>query len=678
MTVTSTTCPFCAVGCGMLLDAQNGRHVEVHPDRLHPVSRGQLCAKGWNATQFLRSPDRLTRPLVRRHGVLEPATWDEALTVAAGALAAARREGGADAVGVIASARAANEDAFAAMKLARAVLGTNNVDHCARVCHAPSVAGLRRTLGSGAMTNPIADIDRADCLLVAGADSTENHPIIGARMLEAHGRGVPLIVIDPRRTRLARAADLHLAPRLGTDIPLVNGMIHAIFAHGWEDRAYLAARCEHVEALRAAVAPFTPTSVARTTGVAAADIVQAARLYAESRRAFLAYGLGITQHVSGTENVIALSNLALVCGHVGVDGGGINPLRGQNNVQGACDVGGLPNVYTGYQSVVDPNVRKKFEDAWGHPLSGTAGLTLPDIFDAIRKGKIKAVYCIGENPAVSEADITHAREALEKLEFLVCQDIFLNDTGEMAHVVLPAASFAEKDGTFTNTERRVQRVRKALGLPGSARPDWLITAQIAQKMGAKGFDWPSPAAVMDEVARLTPSYGGISFERIEKGGLQWPCPTKEHPGTPILHKEVFSRGKGRFMPLEYRPPRELPDEDFPLTLTTKRSLYQYHTGTMTRKVEGLNTLLGEEFVEINPVDAAQLSITDGEWVGVASRRGEVRAKAKVSQITPPGVVSMDFHFAESPVNRLTNPALDPVSKIPEFKACAVRVAKETK
>ncbi len=373
---------------------------------------------------------------------------------------------------------------------------------------------------------------------------------------------------------------------------------------------------------------------------------------------------------------LATANLAMLTGNIGKPSTGVNPLRGQNNVQGACDMGGLPNVYTGYQSVVDPNVKKKFEDAWGHTLSGTAGLTLPDIFDAIHKGKIKAVYCIGENPAVTEADTSHAREALEKLEMFVCQDIFLNDTGELAHVILPATSFAEKDGTFTNTERRVQRVRKALDPPGSARPDWLITAQIAQKMGAKGFDWQSPSEIMDEINRLTPSYGGITFERIEKGGLQWPCPTKEHPGTAILHKEVFSRGKGKFMPLEYRPPRELPDDQFPLTLTTKRSLYHYHTGTMTRKVEGLNTLLPEEFVEINPSDAGKLTVADGEWVKVASRRGEVRVKAKVTQLTPVGVVSMDFHFAESPVNRLTNPAFDPVSKIPEFKACAVRVEKE--
>ncbi len=532
------------------------------------------------------------------------------------------------------------------------------------------------SFGSGAMTNSIHEIGDAACIVAVGTNTTEAHPVIGLEPVRAVRNGAKLIVINPREIKLCRYATLWLRQKPGTDVALLMGMARVIVDEGLADEAFVKDRCENFEAFKESLKAFDLETVSQTTGVPAEDIQKAARVYATTKPGSILYAMGITQHAHGTDNVLATANLAMLTGNIGKPSTGVNPLRGQNNVQGACDMGGLPNVYTGYQSVVDPNVKKKFEDAWGHTLSGTAGLTLPDIFDAIHKGKIKAVYCIGENPAVTEADTSHAREALEKLEMFVCQDIFLNDTGELAHVILPATSFAEKDGTFTNTERRVQRVRKALDPPGSARPDWLITAQIAQKMGAKGFDWQSPSEIMDEINRLTPSYGGITFERIEKGGLQWPCPTKEHPGTAILHKEVFSRGKGKFMPLEYRPPRELPDDQFPLTLTTKRSLYHYHTGTMTRKVEGLNTLLPEEFVEINPSDAGKLTVADGEWVKVASRRGEVRVKAKVTQLTPVGVVSMDFHFAESPVNRLTNPAFDPVSKIPEFKACAVRVEKE--
>jgi len=385
--------------------------------------------------------------------------------------------------------------------------------------------------------------------------------------------------------------------------------------------------------------------------------------------------MGITQHTHGTDNVIALANLAMLTGNIGKPSTGVNPLRGQNNVQGACDMGALPNVYTAYQSVADSAIRAKFEDAWGGSLPDTPGLALTQIFQAPYTEQIKAMYLVGENPVLSDADASHVEQVLANLEFLVVQDVFLSETAKLAHVVLPAASFAERDGTFTNTERRVQRVRQAIEPVGDSKPDWWITCQIARRMGAQGFDFAHPSEIMDEIARLSPSYGGISYDRLEKEGLQWPCPTPEHPGTPILHTAGFTRGKGRFTPLEYKPPMELPDDEYPLTLTTGRSPYHFHTGTITRKVKGLNQLMGEGPVEISPGDAEALGISEGETVKVISRRGQVMTKAKVTNACPAGVTYMTFHFAESPVNRLTNPAFDPVAKIPEYKVCAVRIEK---
>ncbi len=385
--------------------------------------------------------------------------------------------------------------------------------------------------------------------------------------------------------------------------------------------------------------------------------------------------MGITQHTHGTDNVLATANLAMLTGNIGKPSTGVNPLRGQNNVQGACDTGALPNVYTGYQRVDDPKVNEKFEAAWNCSLWTWPGLTLTEIFQAAQQGQIKALYLAGENPVLSDPDSRHVKEALEKLEFLVVQDVFLSETARLADVVLPAATFAEKDGTYTNTERRVQRGRKAIEPVGDSRPDWWITCQIAKRMGGKGFDFGHPSEIMEEIARLTPSYGGISYRRLEKEGLQWPCPTREHPGTPILHADRFLRGKGRFIPLEYKPPVESPDDEYPLILTTERSLYHYHTGTLTRKAEGLNVLRGEELVEMNPLDAKTLGLSGGDRVKVISRRGEVIASVKITPVSPPGVVSMTFHFAESPTNILTNPAIDPVAKIPELKVCAVRVEK---
>jgi predicted molibdopterin-dependent oxidoreductase YjgC len=444
------------------------------------------------------------------------------------------------------------------------------------------------------------------------------------------------------------------------------------------DSEFIEQRCENFDAFKESLRNYPLGLVEHITGVSGEKIAEGARMYATSGPACILYAMGITQHTHGTDNVIATANLAMLTGNIGKPGSGVNPLRGQNNVQGACDVGALPNVYPGYQAVSDQAIREKFEVAWGCDLNPEPGKTLTEIIPAAQQGKIKAIYLMGENPYLSDPDASHVREALKRLEFFVVQDIFLSETAELADLVLPATSFAEKDGTFTNTERRVQRVRKAIEPRGNSRPDWQITCQIARSMGAKGFDFNHPSQIQDEIASVTPSYGGINYSRLEEDSLQWPCPTDEHPGTQILHTGLFSRGKGHFVPLEYRPSDELPDDEYPLILTTDRSLFQFHTGTMTRKVRGLNVFRGEELVAIHPADAEALGIDDGDTVLVTSRRGEVTAKARVTDSSLKGTVAMTFHFVESPTNELTNPAFDPVAKIPEFKICAVRIRKNGK
>ncbi|TET26354.1 MAG: formate dehydrogenase subunit alpha [Dehalococcoidia bacterium] len=669
-----TTCPYCGVGCGIYLGIRDGKVIAVRGDRENPVNRGSLCVKGrFGVAEFIHHPQRLTTPLIRWGGKLVAAGWEEALDLIAARLASYQ----GDEVAVISSAKGTNEDNYIIQKFARTVLGTNNVDHCARLCHAPTVAGLAQSFGSGAMTNSISEIADAAAILAIGTNTSAAHPIIGEEVKRAVRRGAKLIVANPRQIELCRFADLWLQHSLGSDVALLMGMMRVIVNEGLLDKSFIEKRCENFDAFAKSLEGFDLDFAERISGVPAQKIIEAARIYATNRPATILYAMGITQSSHGTDNVIATANLAMLTGNIGQPSSGVNPLRGQNNVQGACDMGALPDVYPGYQSVGDPAIRQKFESAWSCSLPPEPGLTLTEILQAAYQKKIKAVYLMGENPALSDPDAGHVRESLKKLELLVVQDVFLSETAQLADVVLPAASFAEKDGTFTNTERRVQLVRKAIEPIGDSKPDWLITCQIGQRLGGKGFAFTHPSQIMDEITRLTPSYGGISYERLENEGLQWPCPTPQHPGTPILHKEQFTRGKGKFMPLEYKPPMELADDDYPLLLTTERSLYQYHTGTLTRKVKGLNILRGEELVEINPADALALGVADGDKVKVVSRRGEVVAKARVTEASPPGVISMSFHFAESPTNLLTNPALDPVSKIPELKVCAVRVEKVT-
>lgn len=524
------------------------------------------------------------------------------------------------------------------------------------------------------MTNGINEIINADTLFVIGSNTTENHPVIGAKIKQARMKGAKIIVADPREVELAKDADVFLGIKPGTNIALINGMMNVILAEGLQDREFIAERTENFEELEKVVKDYSPEKAAEICGVSAEDITRAARLYANAGNASIIYCMGITQHTTGTNNVISTSNLAMLCGNFGRESVGVNPLRGQNNVQGACDMGALPGTYPAYQPVGKPEVIEKFENAWGVKLSPKPGLTIPEMMDAIGKGDIRFLYIMGENPMVSDPDTNHVKHTLEHTDFLVVQDIFMTETAELADVVLPAAAFAEKDGTFSNTERRVQRVRKAVEPVGNAKADWTILAELMYKLGyPKKYN--SPSQIMDEIATVTPSYGGIDYERLESGGLQWPCPTKTHPGTAFLHKGTFSRGKGMFKGIEHKGAAEQADEEYPFVLTTGRVLYHYHTGTMTRKVKGLNEKVPESYIEISKAVAAKLGVSDGEMLKVSSRRGSINVKAKLSSKVKGNVVFVPFHFAEAAANKLTNGALDPVCKTPEFKVCAVSISK---
>ncbi len=537
------------------------------------------------------------------------------------------------------------------------------------------MAGLATSFGSGAMTNSIGEIKDAACIFLIGSNTTAAHPVISLEIKKAALKGAKIIVVNPMEISMVGYADIWLRPTIGSDVALINGIARIIIEEGLANTEFATNCCENFEAYKESLKDFPLDFVSKVTGLPAEEIVKAARLYATVKPASIIYTLGITEHSHGTDNVLSLANLSMLTGNIGLPSTGVNPLRGQNNVQGACDMGCMPNTYHGYQSVSNPDIQKKFEAAWGQKLSPAPGITLVEMFNAACMKKLKAMYIIGENSLLSEPDVHHMEEALTNLEFLIVQDIFLTDTAQYADVVLPAASFAEKDGTFTNTERRVQRVRQVIEPVGQSRPDWLITCQIAQKMGGAGFDYSHPSEIMNEIARLATGYGGISYDRIESCGLQWPCPTPDHPGTPILHMSRFVCGLGKFTPLKYRPPAEWSDNEYPYILSTGRSLYHYHTGTMTRKITGLNVIEPEDTTKINPQDAAKLGIEDGNRIKIISRRGEKISKAKVTGKVQPGVIYMDFHFAESPTNILTNGALDPISKTPELKVSAVKIEK---
>jgi formate dehydrogenase alpha subunit len=670
---TRTTCPYCGVGCQIDLNVNKNKIVRVTSEVGCIPNDGNLCVKGRFAMDFVASDKRLTTPLIKRNGKLEEAAWDEAIELVAGKLGEIKAAHGANSIGGLSSAKCTNEDNYVFQKFIRAAIGTNNVDHCARLCHASTVAGLARAFGSGAMTNSIDEIKHAGCIFVIGSNTTEAHPVMGLGIKEAVIKnGAELVVADPRRIDLVRFAKLYVAQKPGTDVALVNAMMNVIISEDLHDKRFIEDRTEDFEKMAEAVKEFTPAKAEEITTIPAEKIRQIARIYANASSSSIVYSMGITQHTTGTDNVLSLANLAMLTGNVGKESAGVNPLRGQNNVQGACDLGALPNVYPGYQSVEDENIRAKFEKAWGKELSPNKGLTVVEMLHAVETGDIKAVYIMGENPALSDPNLNRTRRALDSVDFLVVQDIFLSETAQYADVVLPTVCFAEKDGTFTNTERRVQRVREAVTPPGRARGDWQIICEVATKMGYP-MSYDCAGEIMDEIASVSPIYGGMSFERIDSVGLQWPCPDKSHPGTRYLHKGKFTRGKGKFHPVEFKNPAELPGRKFPFVLTTGRLLYQFHTGTMTRKSSAINQVSPTGFVEIHTDDAKRLGIGDGETVEVATIRGKVTTLAKVTGKIGKGWLFMPFHFCEGPANMLTIDALDPLAKIPEYKVCAATI-----
>lgn len=670
-----TTCSYCGVGCQMNLVVKGNTVVDVEPLN-GAANKNLLCVKGKFGYKFIDHPDRLTTPLIRKNGKLEEASWDEAYELIASKYRDAMSEVGPSAFAGLASARCTNEDNYLFQKMVRAIFKTNSVDHCARLCHASTVSGLAATFGSGAMTNSIDEISETDVIFVTGSNTTETHPVIGSRIRQAVKKGAKLIVADPRRIGLFDNAAVGMQIKPGTNIALLNGLMHVIVENNLQDREFVAARTNGVEELYELLKSYTPERVAKICGIEADDIVKAALLFGKADKASVFYAMGVTQHATGTQGVMSIANLAMLTGNVGRSGTGVNPLRGQNNVQGACDLGGLPNTYPGYQKVIIPEVKSKFEKAWNVTgLSDKIGLTVTEITQEIYDKKIKFLYIMGENPMVSDPNLDHVEEAFNRLDFLVVQDIFLTETAALADVVLPATSFAEKEGTFTNTERRIQRVRKAVNAPGEAKADWTILSELMTKMGYETH-YDSVDDIMDEIATVTPIYGGVSFKRLESESLAWPVKDFNHKGTKFLHEGEFARGKGEFKPAEYVEPKELPTEEYPMILTTGRILHHYHTRSMTGRVEGIDELYPESFIEIHPEDAAKLGIKEGEMVKVTSRRGAIETKTLITDRVALGLVFMPFHFAVGAANRLTSSThLDPIAKIPELKVSAVRIEK---
>jgi len=682
MKYVRTTCPYCGTGCSFNLVVKDGKVCGVQPYHRSPVNEGKVCPKGTYAWEFVNREDRLTTPLIKKDGKFVEATWDEAYDLIAQKFKSYKP----DEMACLSSARTSNEDNYALMKFARGVLKTRHIDHCARLCHASTVAGLAASFGSGAMTNSILDIAQSKCLFILGSNTFEQHPLIGRKIAQAKMNGAKIIYADPRFTATGKQADLYMQFRSGSDVAILNGMMQYIIQNGWEDKEFIEKRTKDYEKLKAVVMKpeYNFENVSKISGIPVEQLKQATEWFAKSEASAILYSMGITQHTTGVDNVKSVANIQMLTGNLGKPGAGVNALRGQNNVQGACDMGALPVSFTGYQKVTDPAAYKKFVDAWGFPdgiCESKNGYEVTVMMDVLtdKPGELKAMYIMGENPMLSDPDLTHVEHALKSLEFLVVQDIFMTETAALADVVLPATCYAEKTGTQTSTERRVQMWHKAQEAPGQAKLDWQIISELAAKMGyGAQFAYKSSEEIFDEIAAVTPSYHGMSYARLEKPeGLHWPCPTAEHPGTPILHIGKFSHpdGFGVFFPIEWKPPAEVPDAEYPLILTTGRCLFHWHTGSMTRRSEHLNAEVPTGWIEINPEDAKALGIVDGEMVKATSRRGTINVPAKVTKDIMKGVTFMPFHFAECAANVLTNNALDPVAKIPEFKACAVKVEK---
>lgn len=696
--VTATTCPYCGVGCTLELHLKDDFIYRVTSPFDSVVNHGNLCVKGRFGYDFIYHPDRITTPLIRRtpqaagartqafkRDEWREASWGEALDYIADRLIEIYRRDGPQALAVYCCAKATNEDNYLLQKLFRALFRTNNVDHCTRLCHAGSVVALQKALGTSAMSNTAAEVKHSDCFIVTGSNTTENHPIIGLQMKAAvEKHGAKLIVIEPRRIELCDWATLFLPLKPGTNVPVFTAMAHVIVNEGLINRSFIEQRTENYAAFVQSLEEFTPEYAETISGVDRNLIVQAARMYASAQTASIFWGMGISQLSHGTASALALINLALLTGHIGRQGTGLNPLRGQNNVQGASDAGAMPFFYPGYMAVDDEACAQQWEKAWHIEPGGLnrqRGLTTTEILSHAKPGGVRALYIMGENPMMTEPNLNVARHHIEQLEFLVAQDLFINESAAFADVFLPAAAWAEKEGTFTNTDRRVQRVRQALAPRGQARPDSDIICDLArrieQRLGRTAsaqWDYASPEAVWREMANVVPGFRGVTYQRLEKQGLQTPVLDETHPGTPFLFAETFPSGRGKFFPLEYVPSVEQPDEEYPFILTTGRLLEHWHGGTMTRHSE-LDALYPEPLVELNELDAERCGIRSGDVVRVSSRRGAVVLRARITEKTRPGVVFIPMHFAEAAANVLTIDALDPFAKIPEFKACAVNVQR---
>lgn len=695
--VVTTTCPFCGVGCTLQLHMQDDFIYRVTSPYDSVVNRGNLCVKGRFGYDFIYNQKRVTKPLIRRTpqkpgqrtqafdlSEWREVSWDEALEYVADRLVEIYRRNGSHAMATYCCAKATNEDNYLLEKMYRAIFRTNNVDHCTRLCHAASVVALQMAVGSSAMSNTAAEVAQNDVFIITGSNTAENHPIIALQMKAAiQKHGAKLIVVDPRRVEMVNYATLWLPEKPGSDVAVFSAMAHVILKEKLYNQAFIDQRTENFQAFAASIEKFTPEYAESVSGVERNLIVEAARLYGNAKNAAIYWSLGIPEHSHGTANALALINLALLTGNIGRPGTGLNPLRGQNNVQGASDMGAMPWHYPGYQRVDDETNARKFEQAWNIEPGGLnreLGLTTTEIVSAIGPNGVRSLYIMGENPMMSEPNLNHTRHKMEQLEFVVAQDIFINESGAFADVFLPAVSWAEKDGTFTNTDRRVQRVRKAIPPRGEARADWQIICDLAKRLEARlgrpnsaGWDYQHPSEIMREIGTVVPEYRGITYPRIEQTGIQVPAWDENHPGTPYLFAETFPRGRGKFHPLEDARMAEMPDEDYPLILTTGRVLEHWHGGTLTRH-SWLDDLFPEALMEINPADAARLKVVEGSPVRVTSRRGSIVLRAKVTQKTTPGVVFIPFHFHEAAANLLTQDIIDPQAKIPEYKACAVRVS----
>lgn len=664
-----TVCPYCGTGCQIVIKSLGAGERVVGYSR-SPVNEGKLCIKGYSGLSYNFSNERLKNPLVKRNGEFTTVTWEDAIREASRGLKDIIRKYGPDSVAFQSSAKCTNEENYLMQKIARMV-GTNNIDHCARSCHSPTALGLITTLGAGAATGSIKSLEHARTFFIIGSNTTEQHPIIGSKIVSERKKGKNLIVADPRKTQLAEMATIHLQFRPGTDIALLNSIMFVILKEHLEDRKFIEERTQGFDEFEKEVEKYAPEVTENITGIRPEDVREVAMIVAKEKPASILYAMGITQHIHGTENVMAVSNLALLTGNLGVSGSGIFPLRGQNNVQGSSDMGALAEWYPGYIPVGSPKV-KMLEELWQRKLPDKKGLTLSEMFDAAEEGRVKAIYLMGENPLVTESAVSDVEKAIDNLELFIVQDIFMTLTAGAADIVFPASTSLEKEGTFTNTERRIQKVNKVYDSPGTAKPDWWILNEMGKEVaGMKNYE--SPEEIFEEIRKAIPSYSGASYENIYPEGKQWPINASHPDGTEILHETSFPIGRGKFIPVSYGDPAESVDEKYNFIMTTGRNYYHWHSGTMSRRTDILERESPEAYVEINTDDARELGIRNFQSVTIESRHGSIKTKARITDKIPSKVIFVPFHFEESRVNRLVGKQLDPLSKMPEFKVVAVRL-----